>query len=67
MEIIKVLVINDEGGDIQLEKEVIASSLGGRADELTVKYIPAGDKETIEKEFLSFPKIRIRVTKKPLI
>jgi D-3-phosphoglycerate dehydrogenase len=50
MKIIKVLVINDEGGDIELEKEVIASSLGGRADELTVKYIPAGDKKTMEKE-----------------
>ena len=50
MEIIKVLVINDEGGDIQLEKEVIASSLGGRAESLSVKYIPAWDKETIEKE-----------------
>jgi D-3-phosphoglycerate dehydrogenase len=50
MDNIKVLVINDEGGDIQLEKEVISNSLSGRADELTLMYISAGDTETIEKE-----------------
>ena len=50
MEIIKVLVINDEGGDIELERQVIASSLVGKTDGLTVMYIPAGDIETIERE-----------------
>lgn len=50
MEYLKVLVINDEGGDIQLEKEVIAKYLGGRTVVLTVKYIPAWDTETIENE-----------------
>ena len=47
---IKVLVINDEGGDIQLEKEIISRSIDSGADALTVLYIPAGDTETIEKE-----------------
>jgi lactate dehydrogenase-like 2-hydroxyacid dehydrogenase len=50
MDNIKVLVINDEGGDIRLEEEIISNSLGLGAGELTITYIPAGDRETIEKE-----------------
>lgn len=50
MEKIKVLVINDEGGDIQLEEEIIANSLNGKKDALIVKYIQATDTVSIEKE-----------------
>ena len=36
MESIKVLIINDEGEDIQLEKELIAESFDVKPEALTV-------------------------------
>ncbi len=50
MEEIKVLVINDEGGNIQLEKDIIAEALEGKKDILTIKYVSANDIVSIEKE-----------------
>lgn len=50
MEHIKVLVINDEGEDIQLEQEIIKTSLKGKSDTLTVKHIQATDAVSIKKE-----------------
>lgn len=50
MQQIKVLVINDEGDDISLEKEIIENSLKGKECTLTVKYIPATDTASVEKE-----------------
>lgn len=47
---IKILIINDEGEDIQLEKEIIKKSLSGKPYELTVKYIPATDYKSIKSE-----------------
>lgn len=49
MEQIKVLVINDEGGDIKLEEEIISKFIKDKS-ELIIKYIPATDTETVEKE-----------------
>ncbi len=50
MEQIKVLVINDEGEDIQLEEEIISESLKRKNVGLTVKYIPAADTLSIAEE-----------------
>ncbi|MBR5230173.1 MAG: C-terminal binding protein [Firmicutes bacterium] len=43
MEKFKVLVINDEGADISLEKRVIAEAFGGNSDMVDMEYIPAAD------------------------
>lgn len=53
MEEIKVLIINDEGEDIQLEESVILNSFEEKPESLVIKYIPASDKETVEKELPS--------------
>ncbi len=50
MEEIKILVINDEGGNIRLERDIIVEALGGKKDTLTVKHISANDIASIEKE-----------------
>lgn len=50
MEKIKVLIINDEGDDIALEKAVIAEAFAKAPEELIVKYIPAADQAQVEKE-----------------
>lgn len=50
MKHIKVLVINDEGGDIQLEEEIIKASLKEKSDSLIVKHIQATDAVSIERE-----------------
>lgn len=50
MENMKVLVINDEGEDIELEKEVIASAFRGETRKLDIRYIPATDSALVEKE-----------------
>ena len=47
MEKIKVLVINDEGENIELEKRVISEALGDSSDMLDIEYIPATDTETV--------------------
>ena len=52
MEDIKILVINDEGEDVQLERDIISQPLQGKAPTLRVKYIPAKDSATVEKELL---------------
>lgn len=48
MELIKVLIINDEGGDLELERKIIEKSLGGNT--YTLRYIPATDAVSIERE-----------------
>lgn len=50
MEQIKILVINDEGGDIQLEEEIIKTSLKEKSDSLIVKHIQTNDAVSIERE-----------------
>ena len=50
MENIKVLVINDEGENIQLEKDVIAAAFGGVTERLDIRYIPAANNTQVRKE-----------------
>ena len=50
MESIKVLIINDEGEDIQLEKELIAESFDVKPEALTVKYVSAADAVAVRRE-----------------
>lgn len=50
MEKMKVLIINDEGDDITLEKELFANAFNKEPEQLTVKYINASDQATIDAE-----------------
>lgn len=50
MEKMKVLIINDEGGDIALEKAVIAEAFDAQSENPEVKYISATDKEAVDAE-----------------
>lgn len=50
MENIKVLIINDEGENIQLEESLIAESFDAKPEDLIVKYINASDEAAIKKE-----------------
>lgn len=50
MKQIKVLIINDEGGDIQLEKDIIRESFEEGIGRLIVEFIPSTDTVSIERE-----------------
>ena len=50
MEKFKVLVINDEGENIDLEKRVIAEAFGGNSEMLDIEYIPATNGELTVKK-----------------
>lgn len=50
MEQLKVLVINDEGENLDIEEAAIAEAFGGNKEAVDVKYIPATDKEAVERE-----------------
>lgn len=53
MDKIKVLVINDEGEDVQIEEDVLRDSFADPNQEIDVKYIPAGNTEEVAKELPS--------------
>lgn len=48
MEDIKIVIINDEGGDIELEESVFVESMADKR--FILRYIPATDVESIERE-----------------
>lgn len=50
MEKMKLLIINDEGEDITLEKELFAGAFDKQPEELVVKYINASDQAAIDAE-----------------
>lgn len=50
MEKVKVLIINDEGDDIELERDVLTEALGAQGASLELKYIPASDSALINSE-----------------
>ncbi|MBQ4649520.1 MAG: C-terminal binding protein [Firmicutes bacterium] len=50
MEKFKVLVINDEGENIDLEKRVIEEAFGGNSEMLDIEYIPATNGELTVKK-----------------
>lgn len=50
MEKKKILVINDEGGDIKLERDIISESFVDSLDSFEVKYIPATNRADVIAE-----------------
>ena len=52
MEHYKVLIINDEGENIDIEKRVIEDTFSGKDADVEIKYIPPSHSEEISKQLI---------------